>query len=74
MIRRVVIPETPTTKALVAAVCTYETVAILTGRFPTITTLSHRHPIVGAAIVLALAIHFLPTTPAPPATQHHKEK
>jgi hypothetical protein len=69
--RRVHVPETPTTKAMrpdwprmiVAALCAYETTAILTGRVPTITTLNRRHPVVGVVLVGALALHFW--TPAP---------
>ena len=61
--RRVHIPENRTTKAVVAALCAYETTAILTGRVPTITTLNRRHPVIGVALVGALALHFW--TPAP---------
>lgn len=57
------IPETPTTKAVVAALCTYEAVAILTGRVPTITALDRKWPVVGVVLVGALALHFW--TPAP---------
>lgn len=57
------IPETPTTKAIVAALCAYECAAITTGRVPTITTLNRRHPVIGVALVGALALHFW--TPAP---------
>lgn len=63
MRRRLVIPETPLTKALVAGICAYETAAIVTGRVPTITALNHRWPAVGAVLVGALALHFW--TPAP---------
>ena len=56
--RRLAIPETGTTKALVAALCSYETLAITTGRVPTITTLNRRWPVVGAVLVGALAVHF----------------
>lgn len=55
---RALIPETPTTKALVAALCTYETAAIVSGRVPTITALHRRWPAIGAAIVTSLAVHF----------------
>lgn len=57
------IPETPLTKAIVVGLCVYESVAICTGRVPTLTALDHRHPAVGIAIVGALALHFW--TPAP---------
>lgn len=61
---RVVIPETPATKALVAALCAYEVAAIATGRIPTITALNRRFPLIGAALLGALAIHFYtPDTP-----------
>ena len=60
---RPTIPETPLTKALVATLCAYETAAICTGRVPTITALNHRWPVVGVALVGALALHFW--TPAP---------
>lgn len=55
---RVVIPETPATKALVAGLCGYEVVAITTGRVPTITALNRRCPVLGAALLGALAVHF----------------
>lgn len=55
---RLVIPETPLTKGVVAALCAYETAAICTGRVPTITALNHRWPVVGVALVGALALHF----------------
>lgn len=61
--RHLVIPETPLTKGVVAALCAYETTAIITGRVPTITALNHRHPLVGVVLVGALALHFW--TPAP---------
>lgn len=57
------IPETPLTKAVVAGLCVYEATAICTGRVPTITTLNRRHPAIGVALVVALALHFW--TPAP---------
>ena len=55
---RLVIPETPATKALVATLCAYECAAITTGRVPTITALNRRWPVVGAVLVGALAVHF----------------
>lgn len=55
---RPAIPETPLTKALVATVCAYEAVAITTGRVPTLTALDRRYPVVGAAIIGGLALHF----------------
>lgn len=61
--RRVHIPETPATKAVVAALCAWEVAAICTGRVPTITALNRRHPAIGVALVGALALHFW--TPAP---------
>lgn len=61
--RRVHIPETPLTKAVVAVLCGYEALAICTGRVPTITTLNRRHPAIGVALVGALVLHFW--TPAP---------
>ena len=57
------IPETPLTKGVVAALCTWEVAAITTGRVPTITALNRRWPVVGAVLVGALALHFW--TPAP---------
>lgn len=60
------IPETPATKAAVALVCSYEVAAIATGLVPTITALSKRWPIIGAAVVAALAVHF-----ATPTEDHH---
>lgn len=52
------IPETPHTKALVVALCSYETAAIVTGRIPTLTALHRRWPAVGLVLVGALAVHF----------------
>lgn len=59
----VAIPETRETKALVMLACTYEVAAIGSNRLPTITALHRRWPILGAAIVAALTIHFF--TPDP---------
>ena len=64
------IPETGTTKALVAALCTYETYAIATGRVPTITAINRRWPVVGMAIVGALAVHFFVPVPTITSTKH----
>lgn len=67
--RRVHIPETPTTKAIVAGICSYETAAIVSSfvpsvpTLPTITALNRRHPVIGVVLVGALALHFW--TPAP---------
>jgi hypothetical protein len=55
---RLVIPETPATKALVATLCAYEVAAITSGRVPTLTALNRRWPAVGMALVGALAVHF----------------
>lgn len=65
---RLAIPETPATKALVAALCAYEVTAILSGRVPTLTALHRRWPVVGFGLVLAQIIHFWddPPTPVPP--------
>lgn len=60
---RVHVPETPLTKGIVAALCTYEAVAITTGRVPTITALNRRWPAVGAVLVTALAVHFWAPVP-----------
>lgn len=57
---RLVIPETRETKALVSVLCAYEITAIVSGRVPTITALNTRWPLIGAAIVGALIIHFWP--------------
>lgn len=62
--RRLTIPETPIVKAGVAGLCAYETTAIISGlvpslpTLPTITALHHRWPVIGAAIVVVLAVHF----------------
>lgn len=55
---RAAIPETPLTKTLVAGLCAYEVAAITTSAVPTITALNRRWPVLGAAIVVALGIHF----------------
>lgn len=68
---RVTIPETRETKAVVVAVCSYEIAAILTGRFPTVTAFHRRWPVVGTALLGALAIHFY--TPDPTLPRHPKE-
>lgn len=60
------IPETRETKAVVALLCGYEVVAVTTGRLPTITALHRRWPIVGAVLVVTLAIHFWVPAPAIP--------
>lgn len=56
--RRLHIPETPATKALVATLCAYEVAAITTARVPTITAINRRWPALGLAIVVSLAVHF----------------
>ena len=62
---RAVIPETRETKALVVALCSYEVLAISTGRTPTLTALNRRWPVVGFALLGALAVHFWATEGAP---------
>lgn len=57
------IPETPPVKALVALLCAYEVAAIISGRVPTITAYHRRQPLVGCALLTALAVHFLPPRP-----------
>lgn len=52
------VEESDAVKGVVAGLCAYETLAILTGRAPTITAVHRRYPVVGAAIVVALAWHF----------------
>jgi len=52
--------ESDAVKAVVAGLCTYETLAILTGRAPTITAIHRRYPVIGVVIVAALAWHFRP--------------
>ena len=69
---RVHIPETPLTKALVAAVCSYEVVAIgsqyvqAVPTIPTVTALDRRWPLIGLTIVVSLAVHFWAPAPAIP--------
>ena len=64
---RVVIPETPLTKALVVVGCSYEVVALGTGELPSWTALTSRRPLIGLAILGTLAIHFFwPPTPTTP--------
>lgn len=55
-----VVEESRPVKVIVAALCGYETVAITTGLFPTVTRLHRDHPIIGVAIISALVWHFLP--------------
>lgn len=66
------IPETVVTKAVVAALCQYEVVAIGSGgRLPTITALDRRWRIIGVGIVFGLGIHFwvtVSTGPSDPAS------
>jgi uncharacterized membrane protein YuzA (DUF378 family) len=45
-------------KWLTVGLCSYEITAILTGRVPTITRLSRRYPVVGAALTAAIGFHF----------------
>lgn len=40
-----------------AALCGYEVAAITSGRVPILTRLSRRHPWLGPALVVALAVH-----------------
>ena len=44
-------------KWLVVALCSFEVVAIATGKVPTLTALSERHKALGPVLVLALAVH-----------------
>ena len=51
-------------KAIVASVCAYESIAITSGKLPTITSVVHRHPVVGLVVVAGLSHHFQ-TRPQP---------
>lgn len=56
--------ESKPLRAIVAGLCAYETVAIVTGnnkRIPTLTYLQAKHPSIGVALVAALAAHFVLT-------------
>jgi hypothetical protein len=64
---RLHVPETRETKALVVAFCSYEVAAVTTGLLPTITALTRRWPLLGVALVGALAVHFW--APTPPSHQ-----
>ena len=57
------LPQTRQTKALVALLCGYEVVAIVSGRVPTITAYHRRWPVVGLSLLGALAVHFMPPAP-----------
>lgn len=61
------IPETPVTKTIAGALCAYEVVALVTP-LPTITVLTKRWPVIGAALIGALVVHFWVPTPQPLAT------
>lgn len=72
---RVAIPENRETKAIVVAVCTYEVAAIMSSlvppaarriTIPTVTAIHRRWPVVGGAILVALAIHFFTPDPTLP--------
>jgi hypothetical protein len=45
-------------KWITVGLCAYEIAAITTGRVPTITRLSRRHPWVGAGLTAAIGFHF----------------
>jgi hypothetical protein len=45
-------------KWVTVGLCLYEVAAILTGRIPTITRLSRRHPWVGALLTAVIGFHF----------------
>lgn len=47
-------------RAMVAAACAYEVVAITTRRIPTISRIAHRYPATGVIVLAALARHFQP--------------
>jgi hypothetical protein len=53
----------PLMRAIVAALCAYETVAIMadSDRIPTITSVQSRRPVLGAALTGMLGVHFLVT-------------
>jgi hypothetical protein len=52
------IEESAPMRLLVASLCTYEVVAIVTGCVPTITALHRRRPEIGPALTAALVWHF----------------
>lgn len=43
----------------VAAVCAYETYAIVTGKVPTVSTLCGRHPALVPVILIGLGVHLV---------------
>lgn len=45
-------------RGLVAAVCAYEVVAIVTRRVPTVSRIARRYPLAGTVVLAGLARHF----------------
>ena len=45
------------TRWAAAGICAYEVTAIVTRRVPTVTQLCGRHRVLGAALLVALAVH-----------------
>lgn len=50
----------PVLRALVAAICAYEVVAIVTRKVPTVSRIARRYPVAGAVVLAGLARHFEP--------------
>lgn len=45
--------------SMVAAACAYETLAIFSrAKLPTISSVAHRHPVLGAVVLAGLSHHF----------------
>lgn len=45
-------------KGVVGTICAYESIAIASGRLPTVTKIVHRYPVVGAVVLAGLSHHF----------------
>jgi hypothetical protein len=54
----------PFLRALVIGGCAWEFVALTTRRLPTVSRLSRRYPVFGAAVLAVLARHFQPLEPS----------
>lgn len=53
-------PLEPVLRALVAGTCSWEVVAITTGRLPTVSRLARQYPAASAVVLGVLAWHFQP--------------
>jgi hypothetical protein len=60
-------------RAAVAVTCAYEVVAITTRKWPTVSRLVQRYPLLGTIVLAALARHFDPIDEVSPSINARRE-